>query len=188
MVPFDLKESKLYALAQSEDLVAGFTPEFSARFSAESEIAENFPRDETDADSIRILINYTNLKQNSVLYKVNYKERMTSPADIDDFINKFVEVVINDPANPVSEDPVELLKLGLMTALSFSVTAALNVDTVETPTEASNLARWFIGAACATIFDDPLDVVMYVQEMTVPGSDETRTGIAAMWCAKSRDA
>lgn len=182
---FDLHDTKLYQLCRSTRILEGLVPELPTQISVEMDLSERFPREDEDGESTRILINYTNMKGNSTLFKVVNHERMTSQVDIDDFLVKYADFM-KDTNLP--EDPLPQMTTLVMAALTFSVGTLLGLDDEDGAgiKQAKHMAQWFIGAATSIIYDDPLDVVIAVKEVPSSHGNGSFPTIVAIWCVKSR--
>ena len=172
-----LKESKLYTLARSTPLLDKFTPNVQIQVTTESELEEVYPREEDDKEDTRIFVNYTNTKGNSSVFKIMNRSRLNTPIDIDDFIIKHSE------ASDDNEDPVDKITKTIMMMLSFSTNIMIGLEHGNKLEKI--LADKVLCALTSVVFDDPLDVVIGIREITTEGSDSIPT-IIAVWATRSR--
>ena len=179
-----LLDSKLYALIKNEGLFDKLAPDLPTQMTVATDIEENFPRTEDDGDDTRILINYNNLKNNSVLYNLSDHERLYRAFDIDDFMNGFVQAVGNDTSDTsvVSWVPTILL------ALNGAVTTSLGFNDGEGVSQGTKaISETVVKSLVAILFDDALDVVIAVNEMPIrPDQTQTESMVVGAWIVKQR--
>jgi hypothetical protein len=179
-----LKDSKFYELARSVILLQGLVPDLPTQMQAEIDVGEQFPRDEDDKDSTRILINYTNLKGNSTLFKLNNFDRYdNSSIDIDDFLLNYDKFM--DDTN-LPDDPVIRTATLVLSALTFAVSSVLGLDESSIGSQGRALAVNVINAVTTILYDDPLDVLIVVKEIESSTEEVSIPTIAAMWMVKHR--
>lgn len=183
-----LLESKLYLLARNIPLLQELIPDLPTQMKSEIEIDEGFPREAEDEDHTRILINYSNLKGNPMLFKLLDKERLTRVFDLDGFMNGLMEAlqkdILNTNPEPFNEDTVQPI---ILTTLNLAVTTVLGVNTDEVTQQTLDLSNIVLCSLMAVLFNDPLDVIIALNDLPLKeGTNHTETVIVGMWIVKSR--
>lgn len=180
---FNLRESKLYALSKERDLLNGFAPDIRLQMAVEMTLEDGLGREASDGDDMRIIINYTNSRGRSLPTKTLNHFRMESSIDVDDFLSKMAESL--QEGNEQIQDPIEQIGQAFKTALNLSVLQVINVEPTKTAKE-KNLANTVLVSLLATIFDDPLDVFIQVQEVPTTDGTATTPMVVACWRVKAR--
>lgn len=183
-----LLESKLYLLARNIPLFQELIPDINTQMGSEIEIDEMFPREPDDEDHTRILINYSNLKGNPVLFKLLDKDRLDRVFDLDGFINGLMLALQKDISNtnpePFNEATVQPI---ILTTLNLAVTTVLGINTEGVTERTANLSNVVLCSLMAVLFNDALDVIIAVNDLPLKeGANHTETVIVGMWIVKSR--
>lgn len=177
-----LVTSKLYALARQQSLLAFLQPDFPTMMAVEQQLDSYEPRTETDKDATRILVNYTNAKGNAILYPITDHVRLERIFDLDDFMNGYL-TSIGDEAQITGMDPVDA---GLVSVLNFCVRVVLQFES-NVSSSMKTLSLTVLQSLVSIVYDDPLDVVISVNETpVVDNPDKTVPILAAMWTVKQR--
>lgn len=183
-----LLESKLYLLARNIPLFQELIPDINTQMGSEIEIDEMFPREPDDEDHTRILINYSNLKGNPVLFKLLDKDRLDRVFDLDGFMNGLMLALQKDISNtnpePFNEATVQPI---ILTTLNLAVTTVLGINTEGVTERTANLSNVVLCSLMAVLFNDALDVIIAVNDLPLKeGANHTETVIVGMWIVKSR--
>lgn len=183
-----LLESKLYLLARNIPLFQELIPDLPTQMKSEIEIDEIFPREAEDEDHTRILINYSNLKGNPMLFKLLDRERLSRVFDLDGFMNGLMEALQTDIFNtnpePFNEDTVQPI---ILTTLNLATTTVLGVNTDEVTQQTLDLSNIVLCSLMAVLFNDPLDVIIALNDLPLKeGANRTETVIVGMWIVKTR--
>lgn len=183
-----LLDSKLYLLARSIPLFQELIPDLPTQMKSELEIDEIFPRGPEDEDHTRILINYSNLKGNPMLFKLLDIERLLRVFDLDGFMSGLMEAlqkdILNTNPEPFNEDTVQPI---ILTTLNLAVTTVLGVNTDEVTQQTLDLSNIVLCSLMAVLFNDPLDVIIALNDLPLKeGANRTETVIVGMWIVKSR--
>lgn len=183
-----LLESKIYLLARSIPLFQELIPDIKTQMASELEIDEMFPRESDDEDHTRILINYSNLKGNPVLFKLLDKDRLDRVFDIDGFMNGLMLALQKDISNtnpePFNEATIQPI---ILTTLNLAVTTVLGINTEGVTEKTANLSNVVLCSLMAVLFNDALDVIIAVNDLPLKeGANHSETVIVGMWIVKSR--
>ncbi len=183
-----LLESKIYLLARSIPLFQELIPDIKTQMASELEIDEMFPREPDDEDHTRILINYSNLKGNPVLFKLLDKDRLDRVFDIDGFMNGLMLALQKDISNtnpePFNEATIQPI---ILTTLNLAVTTVLGINTEGVTEKTANLSNVVLCSLMAVLFNDALDVIIAVNDLPLKeGANHSETVIVGMWIVKSR--
>lgn len=184
----NLKSSKFYDLCRQEQLLAELIPDIAIQMAMEEQIDANYQRDETDGDSTRIIILYTNVRGNTSVFKLNDHNRFETPTgfDIDNFIVGYEEFVFSESESVVIEDPVLKMGMTVLTALNFAVIAALRLDDEDDNKRTAGQAELFIKAAVACLYDDQKDVMIVIKESAMNDDEPSSPLINNLWVVKKR--
>lgn len=182
---FPLAESKFFELCRKELLFSHMVPEIDLQMAVETEMEASYPRSETDGEATRILISYRNSRGNSQMFCVTDTDRMETDSrfDIDDFISKYAEALDN---GSMPGDVVSKASSLVLSALSYSITAALDLGSVVESPRVKAQAEWFIKSAISVIFNDPLDVLIAVSDVQASGDEGSSGRVNLMWALKRR--
>lgn len=178
-----LVDSKLYGLARGAHLLGELIPELTTQISVEVSLEDDFPRTQEDGDATRILINYTNSRGRSQLYKFTDTARLTTTFDIDDFLMNYGQEAAPPPPGV---EPVEAMEYLLRTCLTYSVGSILSL--MGEHNAPPQLAQQVVSAIVAIVYDDPYDVVIAIADGVHKETGEVIPTITAAWIVKTRKA
>jgi hypothetical protein len=183
-----LDDSKLYQLARSTSLLSFLVPDITTQMTVELELSETFPRVEDDGDDTRILVNYTNLKGNAIIYKFLDHERLDRQFAIDGFMDGFMRQVQRDDSSvDVSEESINAT---ILTALNVAITTVLELNTTEGMNKnAQGVSHIVLRSLVAILFNDALDVIVAVQDRPLKeGQTSPEAMVVGLWIVKQRHA
>ena len=176
--------SKLYQLARQTPLLEFLVPDLPTQLQIGLEIEDTFKREDDDGDDTRILINYRNLKGNSVLYKFLDHERLSRQFNIDGFMDGFMQSIQKEPSVDVSLDAINAT---ILAALLLSVTTVLGLNTEEGVTKnTEEVSKVVLSSLTSILFNDALDVMIAVQEQQPEGQTDSEVVIAGVWIVAQR--
>lgn len=181
----DLTETKLYRLARLERLFDHLVPDLSVQIMTESYIEAEMPRQDSDGDATRIFLNYATRTGKTMVYTMLARGRFDNPAiDVDDFLVGYTENLVGADLPP---EPLDQARFLIKSALNYAVTCVLELDDeVGHGSRAMAVAKSFLDSTITVLYDDPLDVMISVQETQDKYSAEWYPNINGMWIVKVR--
>lgn len=184
VIPKTLDQSRLYILARSTPLLSFLLADMPTQIAVEVDIDEQFPRVEDDGDDTRILINYRNNRGNSKLSKLLDSDRLERTFDIDHFLDGFLQAL--QPTN-LPEDPIQQAESILMAAMQMAITTVLGFNQEGQSEKTKSLSSQVLQSVVAIIFDDPLDVIVALNDPAADDNNEVGDPIVVgMWVVKTR--
>lgn len=183
-----LQESKLYELSRRKQLLDFLVPDIATQMTVELEIEDTFKREAIDKNHTRILVNYSNLKGKSLLYKLVDAERLDRRFGIDGFMDGFMkQIQKEDQQVDVS---IEAINATVLAALNVAVSTVLGINDQEGLTKnTEEVSKVILQSLTSILFNDALDVMIAVQEKPLSqGQTIPEAIIVAMWIVKQRPA
>lgn len=179
---YDLSNTKLAQIMHAIPFLEAMAPDFMVQLETEQTLDIEHPRTPEDGDATRIFINYTNKNGNQSLYKFLNPNRMRSEVNIDGFLEDFAKQHVSESYN---QTPESLIAFSTQTALSFSAVTALGLEE-ELNKSAVALAHMVLYALVSVLFDDPLDVVIFIRDLENKDTKEYSPVMTNIWRVKKR--
>ena len=175
-----LRDSKLYQVTSQVQLLDSLVPNIDVLVTVETYLAATYPREEdgSDLNTTRIFIHYTNKNGNSSQVLLTDSARLDNTFDIDTFMDDSLEALVDDKG----EDPILITDRVIRNQLTFGTMAIVGLEDSKIKVASQDIVRSLI----ATVYNDPLDVYIFLGETKSPNSDDYDPSITAAFVVHPR--
>ena len=172
-----LVDSRLYELTRHHNLLTFLVPEPHIQVQTALEITEKFPKEPTDVDKTRILVQYTNTMSNQLITKITSDTGLSSSFDIDTFLNG-LGIALN--VHETQQDPIMQINLILASALESAINVALGFGDRASTERHKNMALEVLVAIVAIVFNNPEDIFISIRDKPNCPGEVAVTGIVVV--------